>query len=130
MKKLCIAALLSSALVMSSCGGGGGAAGDATTMSTYPSSWALGDLPKCNVLYETNFKVTIVGGVGPFRIHNPVPDAVQTDVTEINGQDPVFTVTAVGGCEGTYSITVLDVHSQTAVFRITTGSQEVVTTTQ
>lgn len=119
MTKLILVA--AAAFVVSSCGGGGGDAGDTSGFSTSPSSIAYTlENGYCGYWHQVNTKVTIIGGLAPFRIHNSEPDLVVIDKTEATGQDPVFTVQQVRSCDSKISITVLDVHSRSTVFEITT----------
>lgn len=120
------------AMIMASCGGGGGAAGDSTDFFTSPDAiaYTLG-YGECGSWHTVNTNVTIIGGLAPFRIHNSSPSLVVLDKSEATGQDPVFTVQAVRGCDSKISITVLDVHSRSTVFEITTAEEDApVTTTE
>ena len=112
-------------IVLSACGGGGENAGSSTEFSTSPSEfvWTGADAQKQGDVVVTpaqcpgvgnDVYVTIIGGQAPFRIHNPVPELIQVDRTEVTGKDPRFKVTTLGDGCGTINITVLDYHSQVA----------------
>lgn len=115
-----IAVALSSAVLMA-CGGGGDVAGDNAEFMVSPPDWkfavigaAEGSCPGPG--YSRIF--TIIGGQPPFRIHNPQPDILQLDRTTVEGKDPRFKVTTLGGGCGEYLITVVDYHSQVATIEI------------
>lgn len=122
--KYLVSVLVLSAL--SACGGGGDNAGSATEFSTSPSEfkWTGADgrkdlgIPAQCPSGGSSVYVTVIGGQAPFRVHNPVPDLVQIDRTEVTGKDPRFKVTTLGtGC-GLVNIAVLDYHSRAATVEI------------
>lgn len=112
-------------MALASCGGGGGDSGDSTSFTTSPRTIAYTfENGTCDQWHIGNTKVTVIGGLAPFRIHNAQPDRVVLDKTELTGQDPVFTIQYVGGCDSTYTLTILDVHSRSTVFTITTSEAD------
>ncbi len=130
MKKLIsVAAIAALSAAVASCGGGGDESGDGGIGEFNPISLSATEqeytFQYCNVMYEVNTRVTIIGGEPPFRVHVSDPDRVKVDIDYFDtGRDPIFTILQVGGCDSKYLITVLDKNSDTATLEILTKENE------
>ncbi|GAA6143357.1 hypothetical protein [Hydrogenophaga sp. 5NK40-0174] len=129
-KPFVIAAAVAVSTFLASCGGGGDESGDGGIRGELNPVHLSADEQKytfqfCNVLYNVNTRVTIIGGEPPFRVHVSDPDRVKIDIDYFDtGRDPIFTILQVGGCDSKYVITVLDKNSGTATLEITTEKAE------
>ena len=127
MKRLCAVASLG-ALV--SCGGGGSATGGLTTFSVVPIDWTL-SFGEGNTFCEVDsvdrpsLTVTVVGGTPPYRIVNAKPQKLAVNTTTLDGKNPSFVVTALGGCGDALNILVLDSLSRSVSFKATLEAGEV-----
>lgn len=118
------------ALAMVSCGGGGDIAGDSSEFAVSPkeNELKLGAGSRCRDASRVPpVVVTIVGGQPPFRIINSSPEALVVDKTEATGKDPQFRVSYFPQavvCVNPGTVTVLDYHSQAAVFEYSVEIEE------
>ena len=123
-----ISVVLSVGVLLNACGGGGDVAGDRTEFSVSPAefTWkvAADSNGGCTRATGAETVVTIIGGVPPFRIQNPVPTHVRVDRTEATGKDPVFRVRSLGGCVDPATILVLDYQSRTTSFEFKVEAED------
>ncbi|MEZ5644493.1 MAG: hypothetical protein R3E99_04930 [Burkholderiaceae bacterium] len=123
MKMVNLTAAVLTAVALASCGGGGPVAGDAAEMSLSPPGMTM-KVGDCARSGGADTVVTINGGQPPFRIVNSSPQWMTVDRTQVTGKDPTFRVTTLAGCGEDMTVTVLDYHSQLAVFTVTVETEE------
>ncbi|GLS15736.1 hypothetical protein [Hydrogenophaga electricum] len=134
MQKLFLITSLTLMGLLSACGGGGENAGDATEFSVNPKEVDWSSLQtECDkgsggrALQATSVHV-INGGVPPFRVISNFPGSIYVDgasAKELSGKNPRFEIsTYVSHCKASYSVTVLDYHSQMVSVEIKVDPQE------
>lgn len=110
--------------VLVSCGGGGSGSGGMTEFSVIPDSWTLSfgtDNTACKVdsIDRPSVTVTVVGGAPPYRIVNSSSKNLSVSATTLQGKNPSFVVTALGGCGKELNILILDNLSRSVNFTTT-----------
>lgn len=125
--KLLKAVCIVGTVALTSCGGGGDVAAGPTTIALSPDGVTVtalkGDVT-CRNTGGHESVVTIIGGTPPYRVVSSLPDRVMVSKTEVTGKNPTFTVMTGPGCMDDISVTVLDYHSQSAVFSVTVEAGE------
>lgn len=115
-----------------SCGGGGSATGGLTEFSVTPDTWTL-TFGKGNTncaVDPANLPstiVTIIGGTPPYRIVNSSPQWLAVSTNVLDGKNPSFRVSAIGGCGDSLSVLILDNLSRSINFKATFEAGEELT---
>ena len=97
--------ILLSLILLASCGGGGSLGDGTTQLTTYPSKITF---TSSNCGFIEGNTVTVVGGIAPYRLVNPLPQSISLSTDSVTNAGEGFKINATGGCFSNQSILIID----------------------
>ena len=110
-------------VLLSACGGGGGDENDGqNALSLSPAEV---EITSSGCAGGAEIDVTIVGGVGPFHLKNPVVSAIALSPETVSSDVRRFRLTTLGGCLSKIPVLVQDSDGNSTEFQVTVAAPDV-----